>query len=267
MQGHPLQTAHQTKYNHHLTVTVVLILGTLASPFIGVTPTISYEEEVLADSPTAYWKLDDTSGTAAVEEIAAVPSLYTGTVTKGQPPLITVGTSVEWVGAANSGIQVNNTPSHQILGDITIEAWVNMNSLSGNMYIVNCSSRISRPEQESDNYLWSLTLDASGFMRSFWEYGVGTNQTTLSTHAITTGTVHHLVIVRDATAKTCTFFDNGVEYDTVGYAENATGGGDSIVQIAKRLSGGEADGFIDQVAFYNTKLTPARILAHYNAGL
>ena len=246
-------------------------IGIIASRGAGVA-SIPYGTEVLADSPLGYWELDETAAdlTSMTDSSGnGYDGTFTANLVREQPPLITTGTSIEFDGGGGNGVNINGAVAAlQLTGDMTAEAWVNMNSFAAqNTYLVNCSSIISRPEQTSDNYLWSLTISSTGFMRCFWEYAGSANQTVLSTHAITTGTVHHLVIVRDTSAKTVTFFDNGVEYDTVGYAENPTAGTDSIVQIGKRFGGGELDGFLDEVAVYNTKLSLARIQAHYNAGV
>jgi hypothetical protein len=234
--------------------------------------TLAYSVEVLADSPLGYWKLDDTVAALTVC-IDSSGNGYQGTFTanlnREQPPLINTGTSIEWTNEAAGGVNINGAiAALQLTGDMSAEAWVNLNAFdASNAYIVVCSSIISRPEQASDNFLWSLSVNSAGFVNMFWEYAGGTNQSVTSTHAITTSTVHHLAVVRDTSALTVTFYDNGVEYDTVGYANNPAGGTDSIVQIGKRFGGGEVDGFIDQVAVYNTKLSAARILAHYNAGV
>lgn len=235
-------------------------------------PVVTYSEEVLADSPLGYWELDETAAdlTSMTDSSGnGYDGTFTANLVREQPPLITTGTSIDFTGGGGHGVNINGAiAALQLTGDMTAEAWVDMNSfVAQNTYLVNCSSIVSRPEQVSDNYLWSLSISSTGFMRCFWEYAGSANQTVLSTHAITTGTVHHLVIVRDTSAKTVTFFDNGVEYDTVGYAENPTDGTDSIVQIGKRFGGGELDGFLDEVAVYGTKLSAARILAHYSAGI
>ncbi len=230
-----------------------------------------YDTVVLADSPLGYWRLEETAAdlTSMVDSSGnGYNGTFTANLNREQSPLIITGTSIEFTGGAGHGVNISGAqPALQLTGDVTAEAWVNMNTFAAqNTYLVVCASIISRPEQASDNFLWSLTISSTGFMRCFWESGGGTNHTVLSTHAITTGTDHHLVAVRDAAAFTVTFYDNGVEYDTVAYATNASGGTDSIVQIGKRFGGGELDGFLDEVAVYGTKLSAARILAHYNAG-
>jgi len=90
----------------------------------------------------------------------------------------------------------------------------------------------------------------------------------VSTHAVGTG-IHHLVITRDVSAKTYTFYDNGVEYDTIAYTTNPTHGETSKLSIAttKSLGDNNIDGKMDNVAVYNYALSASRVLVHYNAGI
>jgi len=244
----------------------MLVSGITASSAIR-TPVVTYAEEVLADSPLAYWKLDEVSGTAANDSSG---NGYDGTYASGytllQPALINAGTSVDFDGTASAGVDMDATAALRITGDITIEAWVEADAFVANQHIVSCAG--DNTDAEAENFLYSMALqNTTGAMYMFSESGAGVNQTIISTHTITASTVHHLVVVRDATAKTITFFDNGVEYDTIAYADNSTGGTNAVVCIADAAGAGEFDGRVDEVAIYNTKLSAARILAHYNAGL
>jgi hypothetical protein len=198
---------------------------------------------------------------------------YDGTYNNGftlaQSPLITKGNSVLFDGVAGTGATVDGTHIPlQIAGDVTLEAWVNLDGdipFAQNQHIVQCSGTNS-DASANDNFLYSMAIDdLTGAMYIFTESGLGVNQTVSSTHLITNGT-HHIVIVRDATAKTVTFFDNGVEYDTIVYATNADGGSLAKIRIADSAGAGETDGVVDEVAVYDSQLSALRILAHYNAG-
>jgi hypothetical protein len=236
-----------------------------------VARTITYRGEVLADSPVGYWKLDEAAGTTMNDSSGnSYDGTYNNGFTLAQSPLITKGNSVLFDGVAGTGATVDGTHIPlQIAGDVTLEAWVNLDGdipFAQNQHIVQCSGTNS-DASANDNFLYSMAIDdLTGAMYIFTESGLGVNQTVSSTHLITNGT-HHIVIVRDATAKTVTFFDNGVEYDTIVYATNADGGSLAKIRIADSAGAGETDGVVDEVAVYDSQLTNARILAHYNAGV
>jgi hypothetical protein len=244
--------------------------------FIGITSStkviaaLGYSDEVLADSPVGYWNLDEVAGTTMNDSSGnSYDGTYNNGFTLAQSPLISTGNSVLFDGVAGTGATVDGTHIPlQIAGDVTLEAWVNLDGdipFAQNQHIVQCSGTNS-DASANDNFLYSMAIDdLTGAMYIFTESGLGVNQTVSSTHLITNGT-HHIVIVRDATAKTVTFFDNGVEYDTIVYATNADGGSLAKIRIADSAGAGETDGVVDEVAVYDSQLSALRILAHYNAG-
>ena len=223
-----------------------------------------YSRAVLADGPVGYWKLDEVSGTTAADAVGETHLTYGGGYTLNQTALCGERRAVDFDGTASTGAS-NLTPDSSllILGDCTVEAWVNFGSFSGNSYVADISAT---GETEADNYLWSLTVSSTGFLRCFWEANSGTNQSVVSTTAqLTTGITSHIACVRDATAKTVTFFIDGVQYDSPAYSLNPTGGANGEMYIGRHESGGESDAVIDEVAVYDKKLTPTQIANHFNA--
>jgi hypothetical protein len=63
-----------------------------------------YGAEVLGDSPVSYWRLDETSGTIALDEMSANPGSYQGTPSLGEDGAdLSPSTSVGFVGGFFGG--------------------------------------------------------------------------------------------------------------------------------------------------------------------
>jgi Concanavalin A-like lectin/glucanases superfamily len=85
-----------------------------------------------------------------------------------------------------------------------------------------------------------------------------------STNTITdTTTWHHAVVTK--TGATCKVYVDSA--DVTGSISNVTCGNGTGSNIGQDGGGSFADAILDECAIYATVLTPARVLAHYRAGL
>ena len=239
----------------------MLITGTIASLVARI---LTYSKEVLADSPVGYWKLDETSGTNAVDQINGNDGTYAGGFTLNQAALINAGSCIDLDGTNSTQITIGAASELEILGDMTIEVWCNLDSLANPAYL--CAWWGSG-ETEANNFIWSFRINTGGTMACFWENGAGSNNTVTSSNEVGIVANHHLVCVRDTSANTVTFYDNGVEYDTVAYTNDPTGGSTGGAYIGRNLNDAfSVNGRLDEVAIYNTKLSATRIEEHFIAG-
>ena len=71
-------------------------------------PPVTYEEHIIHLLPTAYYKLDELSGTVAVDETGNYPGTYTGGVTLNQAGLVNNGTSALFDGSTGHLLTVTN---------------------------------------------------------------------------------------------------------------------------------------------------------------
>lgn len=226
----------------------------------GTAPPLPYLTTVLADSPAAYWKLDETSGTSFADTSGSGLTLAGfGTFTVNQAPLINLGKSVVTSGGGGFIQKLTSSAVLNANGKITLEAWVKCNAVGGQII---CSD------------------DTSG--SRYFQYSVGSNVLTVilfdsggATHTragsvvINDNVRHHVVATYDgATIRT---YVDGVE-DGSGTADVFTlATTNSYVQLFARHSSG-ADtalliGTLDECAIYTTALSAARIAAHFAAGI
>ena len=247
----------------------------------------AYSNIVLADNPIAYWKLDETSGSTAVNSGSlggSASGSYAGVHSKGQNPLVgNTGTSVLFAGGQVSLGNVNGINRAGPFTQKTIELWFRANSLSGRQVLY---------EQGGGTRGLSIYLDGADLYVAGWNrasdgggadapWAGSTPVFVALTGGVTTGTDYHVVLVMngDATGTTGTLtgYLNGVSFGQqtgVGrlYNHNPAVIGDVIAGTrfhdnSTSTSNRDFDGQIDDVALYNSALSASKVLLHFQEGL
>ena len=224
----------------------------------------SYTQVVLADHPLAYWRLGESSGTTLIDQTGSHTGTYLGSPTLGTPGAIAgdSNTSVTFNGAANVYGQATGWTTVPA-PPITLEAWVKWNGTTW--------------PTDTSILGW---FDRSGTMAArFFVSGNGTDNINLRI-GFETGNAnwnwagentgwHHLVGTHDGTNARL-YFDGVL---VAGPSPVSFSGGTSAhplwIGTGSDLGNTDASwpGSIDEAAVYNQALTPAQVLAHYNAGI
>jgi len=223
-----------------------------------------YVNEVLADTPWAYWRLGETSGTTALDISGnARNATYTNSPTLGANPLITVDNSVDLDGTND---YASFTPGTAVTGNFTYECWINADSFSSFPGLVSGWNANS-----SGNYGSIILLADTGVVEIYaanstftgWSYTDSTGYT------LSTGTTYHLVFVNDDTNNTAKLYVNGVEQYSSSGKTTAMGmvNASKILSIGRATTSNYFNGRIDEVAIYTKALSADRILTHYRAGV
>lgn len=218
-------------------------------------------------NPIAYWRLGETSGPTAFDEIDSYDISY-GTVTLNQPGALTndPDTSVRFSGSEEMTLLESDL---QITGDLTISCWINPDTLPGlnsSDYFLVCAGS---GETESNNVLYAFAIRNTGgtyYLRSFHENGAGSNNIVDISYSISTSTWFHVVQTRNTSTNTYYVYANGVEVSNGGYANNPTGGTSSTFQIGGDGTGSFFDGFMDELSIFNKVLTEEEIKRLYDTG-
>lgn len=151
---------------------------------------------------------------------------------------------------------VNSASNYAFTGDFTIMAWVKIDSIGNNYYIIDTSSSASF----GNGYSFRVRTD--GKIR-FWSYraaSTGLNGTTV----LSAGTWYHIACVHNATHNT--IYVNGVQDATLNHGGGHQTSDTSRLRIgSSQLLNGYTDGHIDEAAFFGSDLS-SDINTIYNSG-
>ena len=210
-----------------------------------------YNSEVLADTPLAYWRLGETSGTTATDSMGTPANgTYTGGYTQGATGALT--------GDSNKAVTLNGTTGYVAVGNPaklqittgTAEAWFKTSDASAGYHNIL---------QKQNAY----SIVVNGGMLG--EYDPGSNSL-LNTGVNVADGQWHLVDVTftSGTANGTKFYLDGNLVLTTTYTQT---GQTLNLQLGANGAGVEwFNGSLDEVAIYGTQLTQARIMTHYRTG-
>ena len=253
------------------TVTLIDLLGVIADEIL---PRSALEGEVLADSPGAYWHLDETTGTQMVDSSGnGLHGLYSNPLL-GQDPLIvdTGGHSIQCVhvGDARGEYRGGSLPT---AAPVTLEAWV---KISRDLTQLRSILMVQRDSAVGSALWLQVTTSALGspdgeLVINF--AGLGGLYKARGHTRVDDDFVHHVAMTMSSTAAAnIKLYVDGVE-QTKTLISGTTGGtwtGHLWWTVGNSTDTGQGDfglgGLVDEAAVYPSALSSARILAHYEAG-
>jgi Concanavalin A-like lectin/glucanases superfamily len=217
---------------------------------------------VLSDAPRAYWRLGETSGTSASDELGAAPGTYLSGAVLGAPGAL--------AGDANTAVGLDGVDDRVSMGDpasgaldfgtgdFSAEAWVRT-TVNGERTIVS-----KRP---STGPYWQFTVtDDSGHagqIRVNASDGTTTRQAYGPARRVDDGAWHHVVVVFDRDTGIVVYVD-GVSQATAGPLTGDVSSSGPFL-VGKATGYGYLAGDVDEVAVYPAALPAARVAAHYSA--
>lgn len=219
----------------------------------------SYSATVTADSPTAYWRLGEASGTNANDEIGTNDGTYAGA---------TLGVTGAIAGDSDTAVTLNGTSSSITIpsgvgtfsgGPLTAEAWVKTSDNTAVSQMIFGAYNITSPYPG-----WGLLYNQSSadHKLAFFTPGGGWVKST----GTITDTAWHYVAAKITTGGSVTFYIDGTSAGTASSTvPNSYTGAKAIGSAA---GGGSArfKGSVDEAALYAAALSDAQVAAHYAAG-
>jgi hypothetical protein len=239
----------------------------------------NYNAAVIADSPAAWWKLNESSGGVMVDSSGnGLDGGYHDGFSLGHPGIFGVGcsdTSVLFSGGnpgGGYGTVDDNAAFHiATTGQFTVEAWIyTLVAPAFNITAVGKGDRVIAPP---DAFEWELEPHNSGadwLWLPLQDSGAIHAQAT-STTAVSTSAFQYIVgtIIDSTNVK---IYVNSVLENTSTSFTGTAGSGTSHVNIAKFRDCSSSpcvDQFLNayaaHVAIYPTALSLARVQAHYTA--
>jgi len=243
-------------------------------------PLTGYGAIVAADSPVAYWRLDEASGAStAVDAVGSFDGDYTpaaGTITFGVPPGIPNDTDPAVILANGANIQVPFAPELNPETAWSAETWINPASLgaNGGDYRVVLSSEYN--EYPFPYNGWYIYQQPNGTLAFVPEPG---NAFLTTVSSVVAGSWYHVVITDDGSnfnfylngtlavaplpVAGADFIPNGVGINPDGSAGITPGLGNTVLGQRTDSAFNTFEGTIDDTAFYNYALTPQQIKNHF----
>ena len=225
-----------------------------------------YATALLADSPVHYWRMSD-SGTTVADALGDWDGTYASGTSKGQAgALLTETDPAAGFNGTTTGYAVTATGKPTVAPTtFSVEAWFKTSSTSGGK-IVGWGNATNASSTSYDRHIY---INGSGQL-TFGVYAGAIKSLTSGT-GYNDGQWHHVVGAVDQTAG-MTFYVDGRRIGALNgaiSAEQTTGywhiGGDAIGTWPNAPSNRYLNGTIDEVAVYQTALTPAQVAAHYTA--
>ncbi|MCY0939522.1 LamG-like jellyroll fold domain-containing protein [Streptomyces sp. H34-S4] len=227
----------------------------------------AYSNTVQATSPVNYWRLGDTSGASAADEISSGGN---GSYHDG----VTLGAVGAFLDGDDGAVSFDGTqgaidvPAETISGAtwLTVELWFRTDQPNGVLLGLQNTELGTTPTDWNP----SLLIDADGKLRSeLWHGGAGTPITTNT--PVTDNQWHHVVLAGGPSGQT--LYLDGAKVGYLGgaaapetLAQAYLGAGYSSPEWDGQPKGTRYfSGQLDEVAFYDKALTPAIVANHYKA--
>jgi hypothetical protein len=223
---------------------------------------------VLADDPIGYWRLGETSGTSAADEVTAYGGPHSGIYTG-----MTVGQNGALVGdpdraAANSTlidthqIHVPSFAELDITSALSVEVWLkDLTQIGAQFFVI-------RPRLGGGAPHWGIGVDPSGgtTIRVWLDNNTDNIWDTGYTFDRTAGAWHLYTLTWDGS--TAILYVDGVSVASTPRSGPLAPQESQDLYIARDPNTTDRClvATIDEVAIYDTALSAARVAAHYSAG-
>lgn len=217
---------------------------------------MSWVSEVSADTPNAWFRLGETSGTSAADNVGGTAGTYTGVFTLNQRSLI-AGDANPAVDLFDGYIRVADRAALDLADTFTLEAWIYPTAYRDSVMGPGCFI-----DKGANSYIFRFAGTNDGI---FILRRNGVQDIAVSNVRVPLNQISHVVATKSgATVK---LYLNG--RDVTGTVTNQTMTDNANPFIIGASDGGIDNyfvGIIDDVVIYNTALSASRVLAHYNAG-
>jgi gliding motility-associated-like protein len=198
--------------------------------------------------------------------------------TSNDNDLINLGTTENTTGVVAKGrdfsvgqsLYAPSSASCQIQGDLSVSAWVDINTLQ-----VGTTDNVilevgGVDETAGENKLFSFNITNTNLLSIHWENGAGVNTDLFSANPIILpgSGLTYLTVTRDAMVNEVQFFQDGSPLDVsaTSYATNPTGGGGSNLSIGleQQVLTNDLDGTLDEIRISDAIRSPDWIATTYN---
>jgi hypothetical protein len=217
-------------------------------------PTSEYGKAVMADAPTGYWRLGETSGTTAADSAGSTPGTYRNGVTLGRPSLLSSdANAAAGFDGVNDFVSVPFSAGVDASTALTVEAWIKPTALPAAGQFATVATK---PE--------SFSLQFYGDQLEFTVIQSGQRRRLRANSGqIVAGQTYHIVATYDGSQQRV--YINGALAPSKAQTGNITQNSNGFFIGSWNGSTEFFNGTIDDVAVYKTALSGTRASAHYAA--
>ncbi len=216
----------------------------------------AYKLSVLADSPVSYWRLSESSGTTAVDDMGVHNGTYVASPTLGATGRF----------PNNTAVTFNGSTQYVETGDLSLFEGTNC-SYEFWAKTTNANALTTFSEGNTGNgtpFTRFRLCNGGGTARFDYRNDAGGTGTLDGTLITSDGLYHHLVVTKASTS--IILYIDGLAQGSPLTFSGALTLNRSVAGCFGRTGQGEFfDGTIDELAVYNTALSPARVAAHFAA--
>ena len=248
--------------NYYVTVTVSDGQLSRSESFVWTATNLAaYPDTVISNRPSAFWRLDETSGTGVADSAGGSHGVRSAGVTVGHTgALADENGAMGFDGLEGTIVSIPNTPALAALDGssaITLEAWIKPFTTSPPSRFGLFYSFFGK----SASYLG--TTNTSGPLRPIAALWINGRQHFITLGpSLSAGSWYHLVATYDGARMT--LYVNG---ESVGQITGLSGpvsiGTQGVSLGGHPLPGYDFDGLVDDAAIYGYALTPAQVATHY----
>ena len=220
------------------------------------------DAEIIADTPTAYWRCSEVSGNLADSSGGAHTLTVSGTPVRSFSRLAhgLADEHIRWSSAYASradtlGVAVPWTGSWSLEFVVLLPAGI---SVEQGVFAVG----VPLSETEANNYQLYASLDTGQRPVLIWEYGAGTNVEFKPEPVITLGERHLIAWTKDAASKVVRCYIDGCCVFEASYTQEPTGGGSAVTYVGRNSVASTSTAVLGHIAFWSgTVLSQERIQA------
>jgi hypothetical protein len=217
-------------------------------------PTSAYGRAVQADGPVGWWRLGETSGTTAVDQMGAYPGTYAAGTTLNQASLVPAETNRAVAFNGTSGrVSIPAASAFNLARAITLEAWIKPTSLPASGAFRSVLTKAEAYSLQFNGPRLEFTIIQSGTRRRL--------QT--PTGAIAAGGTYHVVGTYDGITQR--LYVNGAQVASIALSGSASVTTNPLLIGSWNGASEFFAGTIDEPAVYAKTLSAAQVRAHYDA--
>ncbi|MDQ3877515.1 MAG: LamG domain-containing protein, partial [Actinomycetota bacterium] len=214
----------------------------------------TYQQAILADSPAAYWRLGESSGTVAADSSGnGHPGSYLGTPTLGSAGAVPGDTAVSFNGSSQN-VSVPDSSTARLDGSFTIEFWAKVNSF------INSWPGILKKGASGSTSTGYLVWYGADLQPVFKRAGFDGKKTSVA-GALSTSRFRYYAITYDATTSSLRWYVDGSP--NTAYSGLTFPGNSTTANLLLGTGDQGANETLDEVALYNRPLGAATIAQHF----